>query len=304
MYNSTQSVEELVGRVITVFQEKVRQPFEIILVDDGSPNVETWPVLERLSRAHEEVRAFLLTKNFGKQGAVLCGFEHAHGQYIFTLDDDLQHLPEDIPAFIPYQEHDVVIGVSDHKRHSFFKRFASNLKARFDEKLIGKPRGLKLGPFKLFKREVVQHLLQIKTTYPLIGAMMFMVTKDIVNVSIGHEKRKYGKSGFTIGRMFKQFSNLLFNHSYVLLRWVAVFGILLSILSFLLAIFYAFKKVFIGVQVSGWTSIIVVLLLSTGIILFSMGIIGEYLLRIIKNVEGTPPYFVRTIATKPEEEQV
>lgn len=289
--------------MVTVFEQEVKETFEIILVDDGSPNKETWPTLEGLAKKHSEVRAFLLTKNFGKQGAVLCGFEHARGAYIFTLDDDLQHLPEDIPAFLPHKDHDVVIGVSDHKRHSLFKRFASNLKARFDERLIGKPRSLKLGPFKLFKREVVQHLLRIKTTHPLIGAMIFMVTKDIVNVQIDHGKRKYGKSGFTVGRMFKQFSNLLFNHSYVLLRWVAVLGILLSILSFLLAIFYAFKKVFVGVQVSGWTSIIVILLLSTGIILFSMGIIGEYLLRIIKNVEGTPPYFVRQSTSEKAEEQ-
>lgn len=293
VYNSTQSLIELVERVDRVFKCSVKETYEIILIDDASPNQETWFVMKNLAQHYPEVQIIQLMRNFGKHGAVLCGFRQARGDYIFTLDDDLQHCPEDMPKFIDQKDHDVVIGAFVHKEHPLFKQITSRIKGWFDHKLVGKPAHIKNGPYKLYNAAVVEAMLQIKTPYPFISALMFYATQDIVMVEIEHSKRKFGKSGFTLKKMFRSFSNLLINNSSFLLQIVAVIGISISGISFLTGLFFVGKNIIIGIGVPGWTSLIVVTLVTNGLILFSVGVIGEYLIRIISSIENRPAYIVR-----------
>lgn len=293
VYNSTQSLVELVERLDKVFKNIVQDTYEVILVDDASPNPRTWLVMEHLAEHYNEVHIVQLMRNFGKHGAVICGFEQARGDYIFTLDDDLQHIPEDIPKFIEKRGHDVVIGAFSNKHHSFFKILVSRIKGWFDQKLLGKPAYIQTGPFKLYKVEVVKAMLKIKTPYPFISALMFYATQDIVMLDLEHGSRKFGRSGFTLKKMLKTFSNLLINNSSFLLQVVSVMGVTISILSFLLGIYLVIKNLTTGIGVPGWTSLIVVILVTNGLILFAIGIVGEYLIRIISGVENRPPYIIR-----------
>ncbi len=100
VYDSAESLTALAGRIEKVFDEKINGRYEIIMVDDGSSNLKTWKTIEDLSAAYPPVKGIRLTRNFGKAGALLCGFEEAKGDYIITMDDDLQNLPEDIPLLL------------------------------------------------------------------------------------------------------------------------------------------------------------------------------------------------------------
>ena len=293
VYDSTESVIELVARLQKVFKETIMESYEIILIDDKSPNSQTWDILNDMARKYKEVKIVQLMRNFGKQGAMMCGFDQANGKYIITMDDDLQHLPEDIPKLIAYQDHDVVIGNFKNKKHSIFKKTASSIKGWFDYKLIGKPRHLKVGPFKLFNSQVVENMIGIKTPYPFIPALMFYVTTDVVNVEVDHGLRKYGRSNFTLRKMLKLFSNLLINNSSFVLRKIALIGIYMSVINFGLGIFFILKRIMVGSNISGWTSLMVVSLFTSGLILFSVGIVGEYLIRIINGIENRPPFIIR-----------
>jgi glycosyltransferase involved in cell wall biosynthesis len=293
VFNSSDSVKEITSRLQAVFSHSVKDSYEIIFIDDASHNKETWTVLQTLSSTNKEVRAVQLMRNFGKQSAMMCGFQEAKGKYIITMDDDLQHFPEDIPSLIAQDEHDIVIGNFLKKNHGLYKRMLSSINSWFEEKLIGKPKNIRNTPFKLIKAEVIDQIKDIRSPYPYVPALLFFATKDIVMVDVNHGKRLYNDSGFTIGKMYKTFSNLLFNNSSFLLQIIASAGMSISSLSFLGGLFYLIKKVTVGIAVPGWTSLMIVTLFIGGLILFSIGVLGEYLIRIINAIENRPAYLVR-----------
>lgn len=297
VYNSTESLKELTVRLKKVFEE-MQVCYEIIFVDDCSPNTETWPALEALRQKHAEVKTIQLMRNFGKPGAVFCGFSYAKGRHVIMMDDDLQHLPEEVPLLAEKQQHDIVIGAFPQKKHSGFKRITSNMKNWLDYKLINKPKHIRNSAFKLMKQEVVQAITQFNITYPYISALLFFASHDIVNVELTHGQRKYGKTGYTLKKMLKQFSNFIFNNSSVLLKGVATIGILFSAISFVMIIFYLYRSLFVGINVPGWTSTIIILLFIGGLILFTLGVLGEYFIRLINGIENRPAYLIRHLNIK------
>ncbi len=293
VYNSSQSLGLLAEGILRVFREQIQAPVEVIFVDDGSPNLNTWPTLQEIAEKHPEIRALQLTRNFGKPGALICGLREAKGDFIITMDDDLQHRPEDIPLLIAHQNHDVVIARFPVKQTTFLRKLSSSLKNTISKYAINKPPRLTLGPFKLFKKKVVEGMLQINSPYPSVAAQMLYVTRDVVNADVAHSARPFGKSGFTFIKMAQSMLNMLLNNSSFMLRLVATVGILMSLLSFLLAVFYIIRKLTGHIQVSGFTTLVVLVLFTSGLVLFSLGIIGEYLIRIINGTEERPAYIVR-----------
>lgn len=292
VYNST-VLEELAARIDAVFGALPEHRYELILVDDFSPRPEVWPTLARLARERETVRAVQLTRNFGQQPATLCGLGLAQGDVVITMDDDLQHSPEDIPKLLALADRDIVIGQLVESRHSLLRRVASRAKGFFDRVLIGKPGDIRLSSFRLLNRTVVDGVLRIRTPHPFLPALMFHVSKDVAGVPVGHGRRREGKSGYTFLKLLRLFSNLLINNSSLVLRLVGWVGILFSILSFFLAGAVVYRKLVHAISVQGWASLFAALLLIGGLLLFSVGVMGEYLIRIIEASEARPTYFVR-----------
>ena len=295
-YGTDKSIIELAKRIHLVFTDHIKENYEVIFIDDFSPNINTWTTLKDVKQMFPHNTSIIqLTRNFGKAGAVLCGFSKVKGDYVITLDDDLQQSPEDILKLIPYKEkNDVVIGYFKNKNHNFFKKSSSKIKRVFDYYLIGKPKHIHSTPFKLFQRKIVDEMVKIKTPYPFIAALMFYVTKNIKMIEVSHNKRMDGKSNFSTLKRIKQFSNLLINNSSFLLRFVAFIGLLTAFFSFSYGTLIFTKQLFFnGSKVAGWTSIMVVTLILGGLILLSIGITGEYLIRIIKGVESRPPFIIK-----------
>lgn len=295
VYNTVIELSQLVLQINEVFTDLIHKKYEIIFIDDFSPNPDTWNELVTLTNHYATVRAVRLMRNFGQQAATLCGLQLATGNIIITMDDDFQHDPADIPKLIAESGHDIVIAQLQHKKHSLFKRLTSNIKGWFDTLILGKPRGLQLSSFRLMKKEVATGILSIETSYPFLPALMFYVTKDVVGVALEHHARHRGNSGYSIIQLIKLFSNLLVNNSSLLLQLVGILGIICSIISLVTALYFLIQKVFFNIPVAGWTSVIVTTLFLGGINLLSIGIIGEYLIRIIKGVEKKPAYLIREI---------
>lgn len=293
VYNSTVTLSALVERLAAVFAQ-LGSSHEVVFVDDASPNPETWPLLKELAERHTQVKSLRLMRNFGKAGAVLCGMHHAQGEWVITIDDDLQHAPEDIPALIREQGHDVVIGTfANTKQHNVLQRLTSRIKSYFDAKILGNPTGIRMSPFKMFRAPVVRNMLSIQTTHPFIPALMFYSTRDIVQVEVTHHARQHGRSAFNMRRRIRQFSNLIFGNSSLVLQGVAMLGMTIAALSLLYGAWLMLSFWSKDAVVPGWTSLMVVTLTLGGIIMFSIGVIGEYLIRIIEGVEKRPPYLLR-----------
>lgn len=293
VYNSSASVVELSDRLARVFAATGDGGYELILVDDGSSNPGTWPALEELAGKNSRVRAVRLTRNFGQNAAVLCGLGEARGEYIVTMDDDLQHSPEDIPLLLAKKDHDVVMAQFPVKKHHVIRRMLSGLKGIFDRIIIGIPKGLSVTSFKLMNRTVVDGILSIKTAHPYLAALVFHVTGDVVGVSVPHHGRPAGKSGYGMVRLARLFSNLLINNSSLLLKAVGAMGLLMSAASFIMVVYLVFRRVTQEHVVEGWTSLMVAVFFIGGLVLFAIGVLGEYLVRIISGVESMPAYLVR-----------
>jgi dolichol-phosphate mannosyltransferase/undecaprenyl-phosphate 4-deoxy-4-formamido-L-arabinose transferase len=267
--------------------------YEIVFVDDGSRDARIWPALERLSRDRPRVRAVQLTRNFGQQAATLCGLREARGDVVITMDDDLQFDPGDIPALLAHGDHDIAIGQLVQREHHLFRRMASAAKGVFDRIVIGKPKGLRLSSFRLLSRTVVDGVLAMRTPNPFLPALMFHVSKDVIGVPVRHSRRFSGRSGYTLRKLIGMFGNLVLNNSSILLRVAALTGIFFALVSFALAGIVIYRKLVYHTSVQGWTSLFAATMLIGGLLLVSVGIIGEYLIRIIESSEAKPTYFVR-----------
>lgn len=292
VFNSDVSLQPLVDRCIATIGALGAEG-EIVLVDDASENKDSWKICEDLS-LKAEVKALQLSRNFGKAGAVLCGFHECTGDFVVTIDDDLQHAPEDIKTlFETLGDADVVIARFRNKKHSGFKRLTSRLKSWLDKKLIGRPKGIKNGPFKLYRKAIVDAMIGIKSVNPFIAALLFYVTDNVVNVDVDHHPRVGGASQFTTKKRFNSFWNLVFNNSSALLKVITVIGFVLSTVSFAAGIYFFVRKLMIADVVSGFTTTIIVILFSSGLILLSVGVLGEYLARTISLAENKPSFIVK-----------
>ncbi|MBU1417916.1 MAG: glycosyltransferase [Proteobacteria bacterium] len=295
VYNSSATLIAISERIKAFFAERPQVDYELIYVNDSPFSRTTCETLAKLVEENSHVVVIELMKNFGQQEATLCGIEHSCGDYIITMDDDLQHAPEDIALLMNKQHHDVVVAKYKQKKHSRFKCITSSIKGYFDYLLLGKPYQLKLTPFRLISRHVSRLMLERKTSYPFIPALFFSVTDDVVNVELDHYERQEGKGSYTLFKLIKIFSNLLINNSSFLLRLVGYVGISSAFFSFFYGASIIFKKVVYGHTALGWSSIMVAVLFFGGTILFALGVVGEYLIRIIVTAEQRPTYYVRKV---------
>jgi Glycosyl transferase family 2 len=193
VFNATTTLDQLVQRIAAVFAELPQFDHEIIFVDDASNRPETWPTLKRIALEHGQVRAVQLMRNFGQTSATFCGMKLARGHYIITLDDDLQHAPEDIPLLIAEREHDVVFAQFRELRHSMPKRVLSAMKNLILSFLIDKPKGLQLTSFRLFRRELARAMLSVVISpQATLPPLLFFMTRDVATVQVQHNPRLEG----------------------------------------------------------------------------------------------------------------
>jgi len=296
VYRSNKSLKIIVEKFNTLFSTQLQdKTYEIIFVNDSPFDQTTVKSLDEIYTSYTQIKVIKLTKNFGQQSAILCGISYAKGEYIITMDDDLQHDPYDITKLIEWQHHDIVIAKFTNKQHHWFKKITSKIKGYFDHIILQKPRHIVLTPFRLFNKNIATNILKINTPYPFIPALLFAVSTDVVNVEIKHHKRIEGQSNYTLKKMIQLFNNLLINNSSLLLKTIGFVGICISFFSIIYAITIIYKKIFLGVTLVGWSSIMVSILFFGGMIMFSLGIIGEYLIRIIHTSEKRPHYFIKEI---------
>jgi glycosyltransferase involved in cell wall biosynthesis len=293
VFNSSRSLVAFYEELRDIL-EKSDTTFELIFVNDGSTD-SSWDEIKKLHGTDSRVRGFNLSRNFGQQNATMCGLLHTHGQYIITMDSDLQHDPRDIFTLQSKLDEgfDCVIGSIYDKKHSLFKIINSRVMDFLNSKLLRKPKGLKLSSFRILSRYLVAEFNKIKTPFAFFPAMLFSTTSNVANVTINHRPSYLGKSSYNLQKLLWLASHLIINNSYLLLRNVALIGIISSLISILLGGFYIFKKLSQGIAVPGWTTVVVLILFQGGIVLFSLGIIGEYLVRIIKQQTDNRYFVIR-----------
>lgn len=295
VYNSEKSLEILYNRVKEVF-EQIGEDFEMVLVDDSSKD-KSYQIMKNLHDTDSRVKIIQMAKNFGQHKAIMCGFKYAGGNFILTMDDDLQHPPTEIVKLIDTIRNnpdvDVVIGRYDTKKHNFIRNFGTAVMNKISAYIFNRDSNLKLTSFRIIRRHVVEAVLEAQTITPRIGSLLLQVSNRIINVEVHHDERAFGKSGYPFKRLVKDFFNNILNNSDLPLKFLGGVGVLSFIASIGLAIFYIVRYFVNGVSVAGWTTLIVLILLFSGLILFSIGLLGNYMIRILKETKKMPLYAIR-----------
>ncbi len=294
VYNSAGILTELFGRIRRVMQQ-TGESWELLLVDDGSTD-QSWSVIEAMKgESSEAITGIKLSGNFGQHNASLCGMAHASGDIIITMDDDLQMVPEDIPKLLECYhsgEFDLVYGWFPDKKHSVTRNTGSRILKRSGKLFKGGPG--EGSSFRVFSRDLAVQILGHAQSFVFIDELLLWYTDSIGFVALQHYSRKSGKSGYSNIRLFKITANIVMYYSALPLRIMTWGGFACSIISFLIGIYYIIRKIFFQVP-AGYTSIIVAILFSTGIIILCLGIIGEYLNRIYMVQNRKPPFRVKKI---------
>ena len=296
VYNSEHTLEELYRRLEKVFREVIKEDFELILVDDGSKD-RSFEVMKELREKDSRVKIIQMARNFGQHPALLCGFAHAKGEFIVTMDDDLQHQPEELPKMINVMNErddvDVIIASYEGRKHNLIRKLGTKLSVWATSKMLGKDPDLQITSYRLIRRFLVEAMLKTNTYLPQIGNLLVLSSNRIINVPVQHAARAYGKSGYSFRRLVKDLIYDITAHTAFPLLMVRNIGIASFLVSLCLAIYYLVRYFMFGISVEGWTSLMLVMLAFFGLTLLSIGIIGIYLMNILNEAKKMPHYVIR-----------
>jgi dolichol-phosphate mannosyltransferase/undecaprenyl-phosphate 4-deoxy-4-formamido-L-arabinose transferase len=285
VYRSQQSLPILVDRLVTQLNATGR-PFEIILVDDFSPD-ESWSVLLRLKQQHPtHLKIVRLARNGGQHNALLCGFSLSRSDILVTMDDDLQHPPEEIPKLITAieQGYDLAIASYDLKKHEALRNTCGNLIDRIQRSIFNLPGDFQLTSFRAIRRAVVDHVNQMSVVSPYVTAMLLSHTSRVVNVPVRHEPRAFGRSNYNLRRSLVLALNLLLTYSTYPIYFVAALCLSAFVLSLAIGITVITRTLLYGTSVPGWASTVVILSFFNALILMSLVVLGLYLSRLTQQV--------------------
>lgn len=295
VFNSEKTLPVLYKR-LTEQLGKISPDYEIILVDDGSID-GSWNVLQELNKKDKRVKIIHFIRNFGQHNATLCGFNYSKGDFLITLDDDLQHPPEEIPRLIARinEGFSVVYGRYEPKNPSVIENALSRIFQKIIHRVLQIPDSVFLSSFGIYNRDVIRNMVAIKSSYPFLFGLMIRSTpiQKIGNVDVLHKERGVGSSNYGLIRYSRYSLNLIINYSSLPLVFVASFGFLLSIISICFGFWIIIQKLIDPTYgIMGWNSLMVTICFLGGAILLSMGIIGEYLRRILAETSHGQQYVI------------
>jgi glycosyltransferase involved in cell wall biosynthesis len=284
VYHGAITITQLVETV----QEKLRAyDFEIILINDGSKD-DSEKVCLGLSERFENITFLSLRKNFGEFNAVMCGLNHARGDYSVIIDDDFQNPPSEIIKLLETAQNgdfDVVYSRYDEKKHTIFRNFGSWMVNQITTTLFNKPPDLYLSSFKIIKKEVVEEICQYEGPYPYIDGLIFNVTDNVGKVTVQHNDRYHGESNYTFKKLTSLFLNILFGYSLLPVRLALVLGFFCTFIALILSVFQFLEIVDYPIRL--------VILFVGGIQLISIGIVGEYIGKTFLTQSKTPQYSLK-----------
>lgn len=295
VFNSEKTLDELYSRLTAVLQ-KVTDDYEIILVDDCSSD-GSWEKLKRLHENDGRVKVIHLIRNFGQHNATLCGLKHCTGSYVIILDDDLQHPPEEIPKLIEKIEEGylVVYGRYKTKYHGCIENVFSRIFQFLMHRILKIPKDIFISSFAIFSSEIIENVVSTRTSHVFLPALISknVAINKIANAKVNHAPRRAGHSNYNPMRHLRLSLNLVLNYSALPLAIVSVFGLFLSTLSMIFGATIIVKKIAEPSSgVMGWNSLMVATTFLGGATLMSLGIIGEYLRRILSEVSYEQQFVV------------
>jgi undecaprenyl-phosphate 4-deoxy-4-formamido-L-arabinose transferase len=295
VYNGAKSIGPLVDYLIRILNTHALQ---IVLVDDGSADESDLVCRSLYHRYPEHVTYVKLAKNFGEHNAVMAGLRQARGDHVVIMDDDFQNPPEEVLRLVDHavtHDYDIVYTYYPKKHHHWLRNFGSWLNDRMANFMLNKPRDLYLSSFKCLSQWIVKEILKYPGPYPYIDGLALRCTRNIGKIEVRHEPRRDGQSNYTFRRLVRLWLNMFVNFSVMPLRVSTLMGLTFSGFGFLLALWVLLEKIMRPEVPLGWASVLVAVVLFSGVQLVMLGMLGEYLGRLFLTNNQTPQYVVREV---------
>ena len=266
--------------------------------DESSDSNQTWNEIMKASEIYENIIGIDLQRNSGQFNSTLCGLEVSTGEIIVIMDDDLQHRPEDIPILLNAMddpEVDCVMGKFSSKRHSLVRNFGSWVVKNTYKYFHNLPSGIEISSFRAMDRSVAEMMCNHRTANPVIGAILLKSSRNPINVEIEHQERPYGSSGYSVKKLIKATLDNIFLATTFPLRFFSYIGAVTLLGSIGASSYFLWKFIDSGSAVPGFTTLALLQLFLIGVTSMGLGLLGQYVDRVIDEVDKSPRWHIREI---------
>ncbi|MGQ9861662.1 MAG: glycosyltransferase family 2 protein [Thiobacillaceae bacterium] len=293
VYRSQDTLRELHRRIVAAVAP-IDPNFELILVEDCGGD-RSWEVILELARTDRRVRGIQLGRNFGQHNALLCGIRAAFGEVLVTLDDDLQNPPEEIPVLLDKlgEGFDVVYGKPRREQHGLLRDMASRVTKLALQNAMGAETAGNVSAFRAFRARLRESFDGYRSPTVNIDVLLTWGTTRFAAVTVRHDERRVGASGYTLRKLMTHALNMITGFSTLPLQMASMFGFLFSVFGLLLLSYVVGRYFLFGSSVPGFTFLASIIAIFSGVQLFALGIFGEYLARMHFRSMERPPYTVR-----------
>jgi undecaprenyl-phosphate 4-deoxy-4-formamido-L-arabinose transferase len=293
VYNSELTLPELVKRLQPVLTAMARE-YERLLVNDGSED-QSWRVIQRLAAEHDWVRGINLMRNYGQHNALLCGIRAARFDTLVTMDDDLQHPPEEIHKLVAKLEEgfEVVYGFPEREQHGLLRDIASGLTKLALQRAMGAETARHVSAFRAFRTQARDAFASYHSPFISIDVVLTWASARFVAIQVRHDPRPAGTSNYTFGMLFRHAMNMMTGFSTLPLQLANLMGFLCTAFGGVILVFVIGRFLLYGTSVQGFTFLASIIVIFSGAQLLALGIIGEYLARMHFRMMERPTYTVR-----------
>lgn len=298
VYNGQETLTELTSRLTTVLRP-ITSDFEIIYVNDGSQD-DSWNAIEGLSSIHPFVVGINLMRNYGQHNALLAGVLHAKKEMVVTMDDDLQHPPEEIPCLLNkcIEGYDLVYGRPIQREHDIWRNISSALLKAVMRLVLGERIGAQSSAFRAFRADLRSGFTHFSDAQLSLDVLLSWSAESVAQIPVSHHSRKYGRSNYTPKKLILMAFNILMGYSTLPLRIASSVGLVTSIFGIGMFFYVVIRRLLQPNNVPGFAFIASEIAIFAGLQLFAIGIIGEYLARLHFRTMGKPPYVIRETTLK------
>ena len=305
VYNEEAGLESLFDRLYPAL-DALEHPYEVIFVDDGSRDRSAAVLRAQFERRPDSTRVILLTRNAGQHMAILAGFAHSRGDYIVTLDADLQNPPEEIGKLIAAMDQGAdYVGTVRARRHDvYWRKVASRMMNRIRERTTQiqiSDQGCMLRGYHRSIVEAINRCVEVSTFVPALG---YTFARHPVEIEVTHAERTAGESKYSIYRLIRLNFDLMTGFSVAPLQFFTMAGMTLALMSFFFVVVLAVRRLVIGSEVQGVFTLFGIVFFLIGVLLVGLGVVGEYVGRIYEQVRQRPRYTIAAVLEEGEPRRV
>ena len=307
-YRSEHTLPGVIEEIDTKMSEYNRFSYEVILVNDCSPDGTLATIRSLCSERPEGNgvrKGISFARNFGQHSALMAGLRASTGDYVVCLDDDGQTPANEVDRLIDRLEegYDAVYAKYEHKKHSIFRNMGSKVNELMTRVMLDKPASLYVSSYFAVRRFVVEDMIRYENSYPYVIGLVLRATKNITNVVVNHREREEGHSGYTLKKLLGLWFNGFTAFSVKPLRIATMIGCLSAGLGFLYGVYTIIKRLVNPNVPMGFSSLMAALVFFGGMIMIMLGLIGEYVGRIYISMNNSPQYVIRERMNRGEEKQ-